>query len=186
MRRRAEARKLVLIAAVALLARPALGQEVASEAPGVLEVARGVVERAGYCALVSQGPDGRAESRIVDPFPPGADWTVWIATKPVTRKVEQIRKDPRVTLFYWDAGSLAYVTLLGDATLVDDPAEKAKRWKPAWKAFYEDENRGDDYLLIRVVPRRLEVISLAEGMAGDPETWRPPQHVFGATRPVEP
>ena len=104
--------------------------------------------------------------------------TVWLATKPVTRKVDQIRKNPHVTLFYWDQASMGYVTLIGDATLVDDPAEKAKRWKPEWSEFYSDANRGPDYLLIRVRPLRLEVVSLADGVLNDPATWRPVQHQF--------
>ena len=66
----------------------------------------------------------------------------------------------------------------GDATLVDDPAEKARRWKPEWAGFYADENRGADYLLIRVVPRRLELVSYADGLVNDPKTWRPIHHEF--------
>jgi general stress protein 26 len=133
---------------------------------------------ARYAFLVTIGADGRAESRIVDPFAPEADWTIWVGTNPVSRKVGQIRANPRVTLSYWDAGSMGFVTVLGDATLVDDPAEKAKHWKPEWKQFYADENRGADYLLIRFVPLRLEMVSYADGLVNDPQTWRPIQHEF--------
>jgi general stress protein 26 len=148
------------------------------EQPDVVAAARKLMERARYCALVTMGPDGRTEARIVDAFPPEADMTVWLATKPVTRKVEQIRKNPKVTLFYWDQASMGYVTLIGDATLIDEPAEKAKRWKPEWSKLFADDNRGDDYLLIRVRPIRLEIVSAADGVLNDPATWRPGQHQF--------
>ena len=36
---------------------------------------------------------------------------------------------------------------VGRAEIVDDPAEKAKRWKDDWAAFYSDKNRGADYTL---------------------------------------
>jgi general stress protein 26 len=36
----------------------------------------------------------------VNRFPPEEDMTVWIATSTLTRKVQQIRRDPRVTLYY--------------------------------------------------------------------------------------
>jgi general stress protein 26 len=65
------------------------------------------------------------------------------------------------------------VTVIGNATLVRDAAEKAKRWKDEWAAFYKDRNKGDDYVLIRITPTRLEVVSEALGMRNDPETWRP-------------
>ena len=168
---------LSLVFSGAIAAQPPAA---AAEKPDVLAVARKVAEKARYCSLITIGPDGRAESRIVDPFVPEEDWTVWIATRPVTRKVEQIRKNSHVTLSYWEAGSMGFVTLLGDAELVDDPKEKAKHWKPEWAQFhfYSDENRGADYLLIRVKPHRLEVVSFADGLNGDPETWAPPQHLF--------
>jgi general stress protein 26 len=171
-------------AGVATVLALALGSlHVPAQAPatprvGILQAAKTLMQEARYCALITIGPDGRAESRIVDAFPPEPDMTVWLATSPVTRKVEQIRKDPRVTLFYWDATRMGYVTLIGDATLVDDPAEKAKRWKDEWSEFYSDENRGADYLLIRVTPRRLELVSIADGLVNDPKTWRPLQHEF--------
>jgi general stress protein 26 len=95
-----------------------------------------------------------------------------MATNASSRKVSEIRSDPRVTLSYFDSKTMSCVTLLGRATLVDDPAEKAKRWKDAWTKLYRDANRGDDYLLIRVTPTRLEVSAEAEGIKHDPKTWR--------------
>ncbi len=50
---------------------------------------------------------------------------------------------------------------------------KARRWKDEWVAFYKDRNRSDDYVLIRVVPTRLEIVAEALGMKPDPATWRP-------------
>ena len=99
--------------------------------------------------------------------------TVWIATNPVTRKVEQIKKDPRVTLFYFDPSGPGYVTLLARAEVVTDPAEKAKRWKEDWAEFYKDKYRGGDYVLIRCRPIRLELVSYAHDILNDPDTWRP-------------
>lgn len=139
----------------------------------VMQAARDLIAKARYCALVTVGEDGHPQARVVDPFAPEADMTVWIATNPRTRKVGQIRKDARVTLLYFDASGPGYVTLLGRAELVRDPAEIARRWKEEWAPFYKDKNRGDDYLLIRVKPMRVEVMSAAHGIASDPKAWRP-------------
>ncbi len=139
----------------------------------VVKVARGIMESARYCVLVTVGPDGHPQARIMDPFLPEGDMTVWLATNPLTRKVGEIKKNPRVTLVYFDASKVAYVTLLGTAGLVSDAAEKAKRWKEQWSKLYKDRNRGDDYLLIRVKPERLEISATAQGMINDPKTWKP-------------
>ena len=144
----------------------------------LLAAARDVMQTARYCAFITFGPDGRAQARAVDAFAPEDDLTVWVATKPATRKVAEVRKDPRVTLYYYEPKGPGYVTLLGDAQVVDDPAEKAKRWKEEWAAFYSDRNRGADYVLLRVRPRRLEVVSYGKGLLGDPVSWRPFEVLF--------
>lgn len=127
---------------------------------------------ARYCALITVDSTGRPRARATDAFPPDDSMVVWIGTNPRTRKVREIERDPRVTLYYFDPASMGYVTLIGRARLVSDPAEKAKRWKAGWEAFYPDRAR--DYLLIAVTPERLEVVSEALGIAGDSLTWKPP------------
>ena len=139
----------------------------------IIAAAREVMQQAGYATFITLDGGGAPQARLVDPFPPEDGLTVWVATKGLTRKVVQIEEDPRVTLLYFDPSTFSYVTLVGTAAIVRDPAEKAKRWKDAWTPLYKDKNRGDDYTLIRVTPSRLEISSQAQGMMNDPVTWRP-------------
>jgi general stress protein 26 len=165
---------LGLVCASALIvlggAAPARGEE---ERARSLAVARQIVQKARYCAFVTNGRDGQPQARVVDPLPPEPDFTIWIGTNPVTRKVAEIRADPRVTLFYFDAASKGFVTILGSAELVSDPVEKERRFKADWAPFYRDAHRGADFLLVRVRPKRLEIVSEADGIVNDPATWRP-------------
>ena len=142
----------------------------------ILEVAREIMTAAGTCALITTDGAGRAHARAMDAFEPDEDFVVWMGTNPRTRKVAQIRTDPRVTLYYFDPGSQAYVSLGGVAEMVDDPEEKAVRFKPAWEAFYPDREAG--YALIRVRPEWIEVVSEGHGVTGDETTWRPPRVTF--------
>lgn len=139
----------------------------------LLSAAAELMREAGLCTLVTLDAEGAPQARLMDAFPPEADLTVWLATNPRTRKVGEIRRDPRVTLFYLAPGGAGYVSLHGLASLVEDPAEKAKHWKPGWKSFYKEENRGPDYLLIRVRPTRLEIVSAKHGIATAPDAWAP-------------
>ena len=144
-----------------------------AERTKVVAAAQQVMQKARYCAFVTIGRDGHPQARAVDPLPPERDMTVWIATNPITRKVDQIRTDPRVTLFYFDPSGPGYVTLLARAELVSDSAEKARHWKEDWAPFYADKHRGKDFILIRCKPIRLELVSYGHGLVGDPSTWRP-------------
>jgi general stress protein 26 len=138
----------------------------------LLGVAREIMVAARFCALVTIPESGHPRARTVDPFPPEEGMTVWIGTNRRTRKVEDIRNDPRVTLYYFDSEAARYVSLMGRARIVDDPAEKQRRWKSEWEAFYPDRER--DYLLIAVTAETIEVVSDADGIVGDGETWLPP------------
>jgi general stress protein 26 len=139
----------------------------------VIAAAKAIMQEARYCTFVTVGPDGQPQARIVDPFQPDSDFTVWIATNALTRKVEEIHRNPRVSLLYFNASTFEYVTVIGSAVLDSDSLHKAAHWKPEWAGMYKDQNRGDDYLLVRVKAARLEVVSTRRGMRNDPKTWRP-------------
>jgi general stress protein 26 len=139
----------------------------------VFAAARDIMSKAGYATLITVDATNAPQARVVDPFPVEDNWIVWVATTSASRKVVEIRREPRVALSYFDSREQGYVTLTGMAAIVRDPAEKAKRWKEAWSAFYKDKNRGDDYTLIRVTGTRLEVSSPSRGMNNDPITWKP-------------
>jgi general stress protein 26 len=141
----------------------------------LLAVARDVMLAARYTALITLDATGHPQARAVDPFAPDDGFVVWIGTNRRTRKVGEVRRDPRVTLYYFDEVSAAYVTIRGSARVVTDSAETARRWKPEWEAFYPDRA---DYVLIAVTPQRLEVVSEERSIVGDPETWTPPAVVF--------
>lgn len=139
----------------------------------IIAAVRDIMQAARYCTLVTIGADGQPQARIVDPFPPDSDLAIWIATNPLTRKVQDIRRDARVTLLYFSATTFEYVTVVGTAEPDSSSRAKAGHWKSAWATLYKDQNRGDDYLLLRVKPSRLEVVSVRRGINNDPTTWRP-------------
>lgn len=172
-------RLLIFGCAAFLTGLPALAVDRAA----VLRAAHEVAQKARYATFITIGEDGQPQARIVDALGPDEEFTVWVGTNPVTRKVAEIAKDPRVTVSFFDPSGLSYVTLVGTARLVTDPAVKAKHWKGAWASFYKNEHRGADFALLAVVPRRLEVVSQGHGLINDPVTWRPVSVEFPAKAP---
>ncbi len=145
----------------------------------LVSAARDIMIATRYCAVITTDASGQAHSRAVDAFPPEPDMVVWFATNPKSRKVAEIRRDGRVTLFYFDpkAPGQGYVTIHGRARLVDDGAEKQKRWKPEWQTLWPD--RGASYLLVEVTPERLEILSPSHAIGNDSVTWAAPAVDFG-------
>jgi len=135
------------------------------------EAAAEIIKSSGTCALISLDNEGQPRARAMDPFTPAEDFTIWLGTNAKSRKVNQIKNDPRVTVYYLADDASGYVSIYGLAELIDDKKTKEKYWKPEWEAFYP--NKQSDYLLIKVTPLWLEIISESNGINGDYETWAP-------------
>lgn len=138
----------------------------------LIAAAKEIISAAGTCALITVDEEGVPRVRAMDPFAPEENLTIWFGTNSRSRKVDQIKKNPGVTLYYLDSDASGYVIVQGVARLVNDPKEKEKRWKAEWEDFYPDKTK--DYLLIEVTPLWMEVLSPPRGISADPLTWQPP------------
>jgi general stress protein 26 len=146
----------------------------------LLAAARKIIGSQTYCALVTIDETGRPSVRTMNPFPPEEDMTVWMATNTNSRKIQHIRRDPRVTLYYANHGTATgEVVIAGRAELTVDAAEIQKRKRAYWdQAFPGLQN----LTLIKVVPERLEVVNYKAGLNNDPATFRAPSLDLGAAK----
>jgi general stress protein 26 len=104
-------------------------------------------------------------------------FTVFILTRTSTRKIDQITKNPLVTLYFNEDQCPAYATIMGRATVHRDPKNPRLQSfldsagvKFFWPAFPRD------FVMIEVTPDWLEFIG--PGLWNDPNTWRPQAVVF--------
>jgi len=134
-------------------------------------IAQEIMINAKNCSLITIDSSGIAHARVMDPFLPEENFTVWMATNPKSLKVRQIKDNGQVTLFYFDQKSVSYVTLQGVARIVNSQLEKEKFWKKEWEGFYK--NRTTDYTLIRFRPNNAKIISEKYQLLGDAITWEP-------------
>ena len=173
---------LTVFTAVLLIPSSLFSQDTEFENPidnKLVSVAREIMGAAGTCALITLDEEGRPRVRTMDPFLPDSDLTVWFGTNIHSRKVDQIRNNSMVTLYYVESDNSGYVMLYGKAELVD-PKKEEERRKDEWDAFYP--NKSEDYLLIKVSPEWIEVISESRNILGDSITWKPPVVFFDKTK----
>lgn len=140
------------------------------------EIAREIIIASKNCALITVDSLGIAHARAMDPFLPEEDFTIWMATNPKSGKVKEIQQNSKVTLYYFDKNNPGYVTIQGTAVLVSSSKAKEKFWKEEWKNFYKD--RETDYLLIKLTPSKLNIISEKHNILGDSITWKSPEVGF--------
>jgi general stress protein 26 len=144
----------------------------------LIAAAREIMQAQTYCALITVDQNGRPQVRTMNPFPPEEDMTVWVATNTRSRKVQEIRQNPHVCLYYADhKNATGYVALTGRAVLVNDMAEILKRKRAYWDSSFEAGLK--NLVLIKVIPEQLDVLNYKQGALNDPQTWRTPSITFG-------
>ena len=143
------------------------------EEKNILNMADTIIKSAYYTTLITLDNNNQPRARIVEPFLPKKNYVIWMATNPKSRKVTQIKNNSKTTLHYFDKNKLAYVSLMGNAFLVNDDATKNKIWKDGWEKFYP--NKKADYLLIKFIPKTIELINISDNFTGDVHTWKPHQ-----------
>ncbi len=137
----------------------------------ILQAADAIIKSAYYTSLITLDKNNQPRARIVEPFLPKKNYIIWMATNPKSRKVVQLKNNSTATLHYFDKNKLAYVSLMGNAFLVTDEKMKNEIWKEGWEKFYP--NKKTDYLLLKFVPKTIELISISDGFTGDKTTWKP-------------
>jgi general stress protein 26 len=143
-----------------------------TEQDSLLAAAREIIASQTYCALATIDSAGYPDVRTMNPFPPEEDMSIWMATNTRSRKVQEIRKNPNVCLYFANhSKATGNVTITGTAVLVTDSLEIQKRKREYWKQAFPDWR----YLvLIKVIPERIEVLNYKWGRQNDPVTWVPP------------
>ena len=145
----------------------------------ILAAARTLMVADENAALVTVDPSGQPRVRTVRAFPdevdpakPAKGMTVWIMTRRSTRKIEQIRQHPQVTLYFNNDATNSYLTIMGTAIVHTDPDnQEAKRfYDDEYAAFFWPE-LAKDFVMIQVKPRWIEF--MGQGVPNHPETWRP-------------
>ena len=168
------------VQAQAAVPSPAATQADSARRAHIVRVARDIIKSARFAALITQDAATGSSARTIDPAPPDSAMVIRFVTNPRSRKVGELARDARVTLYYFDAKAMRYATVQGIAREVRGAERKAALWYAEWTPFYPQREKGA--ALYEVLPRRLEVVSEADSVVGDPVTWGVPGVRFPAAR----
>jgi general stress protein 26 len=138
--------------------------------------AREIIKATTYCALTTVDSTGQPQMRTMNPFPANDEFITWFATSRSSRKVREIRNNPKVCVYYADhVSAKGYVSITGTATIIDDKDLLVKMKRDYWSGI---PNWQDIFVLIKIVPKTMDVINYKHGLNNDPKTFRAPSVVF--------
>ena len=138
-----------------------------------MQMGREIINNTYFGSFSSLDKKAYPKIRVVEAFPPDEKWNIYIGTNSRSRKVKEILNNPKTAMHYFDKSQLAYLSLYGNTSIVKDTILRKKYWKNSWKKFYPDKEK--DYLLLKFVPQKLELINISKAYVGDSLTWKPHQ-----------
>jgi general stress protein 26 len=138
--------------------------------------AREIMNETHYCALVTMNSDGQPQIRTMNPFPANDELITWFATSRLSRKVSEIKNNPKVCVYYADhVNAKGYVSITGTAQVIDDKDLLVKMKRDYWNGIPDWQNK---FVLIKIIPKKMEVINYKHGLNNDPNTSAAPSIVF--------
>ncbi|MCS7216450.1 MAG: pyridoxamine 5'-phosphate oxidase family protein [Candidatus Bipolaricaulota bacterium] len=113
-----------------------------------------IVEESEIALLITQA-EGYPRVRPMTLLAYEEEGGVWFATSKSSRKVEEIGKNPQVTVCFLDLEGGAYAQLFGTAQIVEDKEAKEEFWDEEWEEYWEGPE-DPDYVLLYVEVRKAE------------------------------
>jgi general stress protein 26 len=138
------------------------------QAEHVVAIAKATLDTAEFCFFTTPGESDPTNTRLMQHFKPDADLTVWFGTSLTSRKVREIRRNPRVTVACQDPQRPAYAVLVGMVTIEERAEQWRRYWREDWQTFWPEGPSGRDYVPLRFTCERVEVLSFAAGIAPAP------------------
>ena len=164
-----------LLPLLSLQARAQVEQKAISK-DTLLLAAREIIRSAPFCALATIDSAGQPQVRTMNPFPVEDEMVIWFATGRTSRKVTEIKNNPKVSVYFADHSSAkGYVAINGTAEILDDKELLVKMKRAYWEGI---PNWQDIFVLIKITPVTIDVINYAHGISGDPKTSRSPTIIF--------
>lgn len=142
----------------------------------IMSAAREIIRSMPYCALVTTDKTGQPQIRTMNPFPLSDGFVIWFATSRNSSKVQEIKNNPKVLVYYADLQqSVGYATITGNAEVIDNRELLIKMKRDYWNGI---PGWQDMFVLIKVIPQKLEVINYKHGINNDPKTLKAPAIYF--------
>ena len=115
---------------------------------------------ARYCWLATAteagAPHPRPMGRVLND--PGEDeWKIRFLTNGRSRKAVDMRRASEVSILFQHDPDLAFVTMIGKATLHENASETRARWKPAYDAYFPSDTDRANAIFVEVEIERMEL-----------------------------
>jgi general stress protein 26 len=114
-----------------------------------IQKSRELVENSTIALLGTNGDDGypRIKAMLV-PYHEGLK-RIWFSTNTSSRRVAQLRRDPRACVYFVDFKVWQGLMLVGTVEILQDPDSRRRLWHPGDERYYPLGVDDPDYSVLR-------------------------------------
>ncbi len=142
----------------------------------IIVAAHEIIKETTFCALATTDSTGQPHIRTMNPFPANDELITWFATSRTSRKVREIKSNPKVCVYYANHNSAkGYIAITGIGEVIDDKELLIKMKRDYWNGIPNWQNT---FVLIKITPKTMEVINYKHGLNNDPNTFKAPSIIF--------
>jgi general stress protein 26 len=80
------------------------------------------------------------------------DFLVYMLTGHSSAKMQQIRANPKVSVYFYNAAECHYLVLIGNAEELADPNLKKQIWQDEWKMHWPGGPDDPEFVLLSLLP----------------------------------
>jgi general stress protein 26 len=121
-----------------------------------------------YGFLITSAADGQSHTRLVHHLRADVEAELWFGTSPRSRKAVEAASTRQAAYAVEDRGRFAYVVLYGPIEVIDDIGTRESMWEEGLRTFFPSGPLGDDFVLLHLIPTRVELMTFADGIHPDP------------------
>jgi general stress protein 26 len=114
----------------------------------------------GVAHLITWGAEGYPRARGMEDENVGSDFVFYFFTGASSRKIAEIRADPRVAIAYYEPGSRDYICVFGQAEVITDDALRSSFWRDEWKRYWPAGPTDPEYVVVRILGEALEYFDM--------------------------
>jgi general stress protein 26 len=135
-----------------------------------------LINETTYCGLVTIDSSGQPQIRTMNPFPVKDDLIIWFATSRTSRKIREIKNNPKVCVYFANhLTAKGYVNINGSASVIDNRELLIQMKRDYWSGI---QGWQDKFVLIKIIPKSIEIINYKHGLNNDSDTFKAPTISF--------
>ena len=121
-----------------------------------VEKLKGLVNNIGIAMLITVNAAKELKARPITTADIDTDGNMWFFTDEFSDKAEEISLNNEVMINYAAPALKKYISIHGNASLINDVDQIKELWSPAFKVWFPEGETDDSVILLKVTPLHIE------------------------------